>query len=68
MPQEDAEAKKSFAKLMDEHFPILMDEYLKDTQFCYSDKVTIAGKSAFVLFYRVYACVQYNVSVIDWFI
>ena len=45
MPQEDAEAKKSFAKLMDEHFPVLMNEYLKDTQFCYSDKVTIADLS-----------------------
>ena len=45
MPQEDSEAKKSFAKLMDEHFPILMNEYLKDTQFCYSDKVTIADLS-----------------------
>ena len=45
IPQKDEEAKKSFAKLMDEYFPILMDEYLKDTQFCYSDKVTIADLS-----------------------
>ena len=45
IPQKDEDAKESFAKLMDEHFPILMDEYLKDTQFCYSDKVTIADLS-----------------------
>lgn len=45
MPQKDEDAKESFAKLMDEHFTILMDEYLKDTQFCYSDKVTIADLS-----------------------
>lgn len=38
----DEGAKKGFAKLIDEHFKILTDVYLKDTQFCYSDKPTIA--------------------------
>ena len=38
----DEGAKKGFAKLIDEHFKILTDVYLKNTQFCYSDKPTIA--------------------------
>lgn len=45
MPQKDEDAKESFAKLMEEHFPILLNVYLKDTPFCYSDKVTIADLS-----------------------
>mmetsp|Transcript_6735 Transcript_6735/g.7200 ORF Transcript_6735/g.7200 Transcript_6735/m.7200 type:complete len:338 (+) Transcript_6735:98-1111(+) len=42
MPCEDDAAKKGFAKLLDEHFPVLLDVYLKDTPFCFSDKPTIA--------------------------
>ena len=38
----DDGAKKSFAKLLNEHFPVLLDVYLKDTPFCFSDKPTIA--------------------------
>lgn len=38
----DDEAKKGFRKLMDEHFKTLTDVFLKDTDFCYSDKPTIA--------------------------
>mmetsp|Transcript_10095 Transcript_10095/g.17633 ORF Transcript_10095/g.17633 Transcript_10095/m.17633 type:complete len:218 (+) Transcript_10095:278-931(+) len=38
----DEGAKKSFAKLLDEHFPVLVDVFLKDTAFCFSDKPTIA--------------------------
>ena len=44
-PTEDNEAKKQFAKLMDEYFPTLMNVYLKDTDFCFSDKPTIADLS-----------------------
>ena len=40
--QEDEEARKSFAKLLDECFPVLLEVYLKDTPYCYSDKPTIA--------------------------
>ena len=40
--QEDSKAKADFAKMLEEHFPVLTDVYLKDTQFCYSDKPTIA--------------------------
>lgn len=42
MEQKDEDAKKSFANLLAEHFPVLLDVYLKDTPFCYSDKPTIA--------------------------
>jgi glutathione S-transferase len=42
---DDEAAKKSFAELMNDHFPILSDVYLKDTPFCYSDKPTIADLS-----------------------
>jgi len=42
MPVTDEGAKKSFAKLIEEVFPILVDVYLKDTPFCYSEKATIA--------------------------
>ena len=42
MKWEDDAANKSFAKLLNEHFPVLLDEYLKDTPFCYSNKPTIA--------------------------
>mmetsp|Transcript_2896 Transcript_2896/g.6107 ORF Transcript_2896/g.6107 Transcript_2896/m.6107 type:complete len:223 (+) Transcript_2896:140-808(+) len=42
MEQSDEEAKKSFANLVDEHFPVLLDVFLKDTPFCFSDKPTIA--------------------------
>ena len=45
IPQKDEDAKESFTKLMEEHFPILLNVYLKDTPFCYSDKVTIADLS-----------------------
>ncbi|KAL7547288.1 hypothetical protein ACHAWF_017219 [Thalassiosira exigua] len=45
MPCSDEGAKKSFAKLLEEHFPVLMDVYLKDTPFVYSDKPTIADLS-----------------------
>jgi len=41
-PQKDEEAKESFKKLIDEHFPVLCDVYLKDTPFCFSEKPTIA--------------------------
>jgi len=42
MEQSDEDAKKDFGKLLDEHFPVLTDVYLKDTPFCYSDTPTIA--------------------------
>ena len=42
MKWEDDAANKSFAKLLNEHFPVLLDEYLKDTPFCFSNKLTIA--------------------------
>jgi len=42
MEKTDAEAKESFAKLLEEHFPVLTDVYLKDTKFALSDTVTIA--------------------------
>lgn len=42
MPVSHEAAKKSMKLLLDEHFPILMDVYLKDTPFVYSDKPTIA--------------------------
>jgi glutathione S-transferase len=45
MKMEDEAAKKDFADLMTEHFPVLMDVFLKDTPFCYSDKPTIADLS-----------------------
>ncbi|KAL7527217.1 hypothetical protein ACHAWF_002093 [Thalassiosira exigua] len=45
LPCSDEGAKKSFAKLLDEHFPVLLDVYLKDTPFVYSDKPTIADLS-----------------------
>jgi len=41
----DEAAKKGFAELLGEHFPILMDVYLKDKPFCYSEKPTIADLS-----------------------
>mmetsp|Transcript_20303 Transcript_20303/g.44131 ORF Transcript_20303/g.44131 Transcript_20303/m.44131 type:complete len:223 (-) Transcript_20303:140-808(-) len=41
-PQPDEDAKKAFAKLLDEYFPVLLDIFLKDTAFCFSDKPTIA--------------------------
>ena len=39
---DDAKAKEDFKKLCDEHFPILLDAFLKNTKFCYSDTPTIA--------------------------
>jgi len=42
MPVSDEGAKKSMKELLDEHFPVLLDVYLKDTPFVYSDKPTIA--------------------------
>lgn len=42
MSTEDEDAKKNFKSLMDEHFIVLVDIYLKDTKFCYSDTPTIA--------------------------
>ena len=42
MPCTDEGAKTSFAKLLDEIFPVLVDVFLKDTAFCFSDKPTIA--------------------------
>jgi len=42
MAQKDEDAKASFAKLLEEHFPVLLDVYLKDTPFCFSKKPTIA--------------------------
>mmetsp|Transcript_22672 Transcript_22672/g.47833 ORF Transcript_22672/g.47833 Transcript_22672/m.47833 type:complete len:225 (-) Transcript_22672:305-979(-) len=35
-------AKKQFAKLLETHFPVLLNVFLKDTPFCFSDKPTIA--------------------------
>jgi glutathione S-transferase len=35
-------AKTQFGKLIDTHFPMLLDTFLKDTKFCYSDTPTIA--------------------------
>lgn len=42
---DDDKAKEAFKKLLDEHFPVLLDVFLKDTPFCYSDKPTIADLS-----------------------
>lgn len=42
VPVDEDVAKKQFAKLLDEHFPLLLNTFLKDTPFCYSDKPTIA--------------------------
>jgi len=42
MPTDAEGAKKDFAKLLEEHFPVLLDIFLKDTKFVYSDKPTIA--------------------------
>ena len=44
-PTDEADAKKQFGKITNELFPTLMDVYLKDTQFVYSDKPTIADLS-----------------------
>lgn len=38
----DEGAKKGMKTLLDEVFPVLLDVYLKDTPFCFSDKPTIA--------------------------
>jgi len=42
MEMDDEKAKKGFATLLEEVFPVLLDVYLKDTAFCFSDKPTIA--------------------------
>jgi len=42
--------KKGFKELMDQHFPILLDAYLKDTPFCYSQTVTIADLAVALTF------------------
>jgi glutathione S-transferase len=42
VPVDEAKAKEDFKKLCDEHFPILLDTFLKDNKFCYSDTPTIA--------------------------
>lgn len=42
MAMDDEKAKKAFATLLEEVFPVLLDVYLKDTAFCFSDKPTIA--------------------------
>jgi len=42
MDMDDDKAKEDFKKLLDEHFKVLTDVYLKDTKFCYSDSPTIA--------------------------
>mmetsp|Transcript_67160 Transcript_67160/g.187977 ORF Transcript_67160/g.187977 Transcript_67160/m.187977 type:complete len:221 (+) Transcript_67160:106-768(+) len=45
MPCDDAKAKTDFATLLDEIFPVLTGTFLKDTQFIFSDKPTIADLS-----------------------
>lgn len=42
VPVDEAKAKEDFKKICDEHFPVLLDTFLKDTKFCYSDTPTIA--------------------------
>jgi len=42
MEVSDDGAKESFAKLLAEVFPVLVDVYLKDTPYCYSATPTIA--------------------------
>ena len=42
MTMSDEKAKADFKKLVDEHFKTLVEVYLKDTPFCFSDKPTIA--------------------------
>jgi len=42
--------KKGFKELMEDHFPILLDTYLKDTPFCYSETVTIADLAVALTF------------------
>ena len=42
VPVDEAKAKEDFKKICDECFPILLDTFLKDTKFCYSDTPTIA--------------------------
>ena len=39
---DEDKAKEDFKKICDEHFPVLLDTFLKDTKFCYSDTPTIA--------------------------
>jgi glutathione S-transferase len=45
MTCDDEEAKKKFAELQSTHFPILMETFLKDTKFVFSDTPTIADLS-----------------------
>jgi glutathione S-transferase len=44
-PTDEEDAKKQFGKLVNDLFPTLMNVYLKDTDFVYSDKPTIADLS-----------------------
>lgn len=45
MEKDGEQAKKDFAKLLEEVFPVLTDVYLKDTKFIYGDEPTIADLS-----------------------
>jgi glutathione S-transferase len=45
MPAKDEDILEKFKTLMDEHFKVLTDAYLKDTDFCFSDTPTIADLS-----------------------
>mgnify|MGYP003872968467 CR=1 FL=1 len=45
MPQDTEEAKKQFKVLVDEHFKLLLEVYLKDTPFIFSETPTIADLS-----------------------
>ena len=42
VPMPDEEAKAKFKELMEVHFKVLTDTFLKDTKFIYSDTPTIA--------------------------
>jgi len=45
LPVDDEKAKANFKKLLEEVFPVLLDVFLKDKKFCYSDEPTIADLS-----------------------
>mmetsp|Transcript_29283 Transcript_29283/g.58673 ORF Transcript_29283/g.58673 Transcript_29283/m.58673 type:complete len:223 (+) Transcript_29283:131-799(+) len=42
MPCDETKAKEDFKKLIDVHFKTLLDVFLKDTPYCFSEKPTIA--------------------------
>lgn len=45
IPIKDEDCQEKFKMLLEEHFKVLTNVYLKDTEFCYSDTPTIADLS-----------------------